>query len=96
MIDWEMVAPMVVMIVLTLTVGGVMVLRPIAKRLGNLIEVITREKLEGGERDQVAHLRDVLDTMNQRLQLLEERQEFTDRLLESRDAAALPRRDREG
>lgn len=91
--DWEMIAPMVVGIVLILTVGGVLILRPLAKRLGNLLEVMTRERLEGSDRQDMAHLREILETMNQRLQLLEERQEFTDRLLESREAKRLPNRD---
>lgn len=93
MIDWEMVAPMIAIVVMTLTVGGVLVLRPIAKRLGDLLEVMTREKLEGSERRDMVHMREIVETMNQRLQLLEERQEFTDRLLESREAKRLPDRD---
>jgi hypothetical protein len=85
MIDWDMVAPMIAMIVLTLTVGGVLVLRPIAKRLGALLEVMTREKLDGGQRRDLTQLRDQLDTLSQRFQLMEERQEFTERMLEHRE-----------
>lgn len=80
MIDWDAVAPMIVAVVMFLTIGGVAVLRPIAKRVGDLLEIMAREKQQGLDRD-VSHMRDLLETMNARLQLLEERQDFTERLL---------------
>ena len=80
MIDWEMIAPMIVAVVLILTVGGVAVLRPIAKRVSDLLELYARDKQSGLEND-VGQIRDLLETMNARLQLIEERQDFTDRLL---------------
>ena len=100
MIDWEMIAPMIVASLLIITTGGVLVLRPIAKRLGELIEVMTRERLSG-DRDQQDHMRELLETMSQRLALLEDRQDFTERLIEkpvelidkqaAREAEAAPR-----
>ena len=90
MIDWEMVAPMVMSIVLFLTIGGVLVLRPIAKHLGSYLEALTRQQLEGGGREDVTQLREILETMNQRLTLMEERQDFTERLLEERNRKELP------
>ena len=78
--DWEMIAPMFATIVLTVTVGGVLVLRPIAKRVGDLMELYVRDRKEGVESD-VHHIRALLETMNARLQLMEERQDFTERLL---------------
>lgn len=86
--DWEFIAPMIASVVLILTVGGVLVLRPIAKRVADLIDVYARERQTGLEGD-VGQLRDILETMNARLQLLEERQDFTDRLL-SRGSASPP------
>ncbi|GMV06873.1 MAG: hypothetical protein AMXMBFR53_31480 [Gemmatimonadota bacterium] len=80
MIDWSEVAPMVVGVVFILTVGGVALLRPIAKRVGDLLEIMAREKQQGLESD-VHQIRDLLETMNARLQLMEERQDFTERLL---------------
>jgi hypothetical protein len=71
---------MIMSIVFILTVGGVMVLRPIAKRLGDLLEVYARERRDGLEGD-VHQIRDLLETMNARLQLMEDRQDFTERLL---------------
>lgn len=80
MVDWNEVAPMIVSVVFIVTTGGVLLLRPIAKRLGDILEIMAREKQEGLQND-VGHIRDLLETMNARLQLLEERQDFTERLL---------------
>ena len=80
MLDWSEIAPMIVGVVFFLTVGGVILLKPIANRLGFLLEAMAKEKESalGGE---VGHMRDLMETMNARLQLLEERQDFTERLL---------------
>ena len=78
--EWEFIAPVLVTTVLSITVGGVMVLRPIAKRVGDLIELYVRERQDGLQGD-IHHTRDLLETMNARLQLLEDRQDFTERLL---------------
>lgn len=80
--DWELLAPMVVAVVLILTVGGVLVLRPIAKRVSDLLELYARDRQSGLE-SEVVQMRDLLETTNARLQLLEERQDFTERLLTS-------------
>lgn len=79
-IDWAEVAPMIVGIVFIVTTGGVLVLRPIAKKAGDLMEALAREKQSGLQND-VAQVRDLLETMNARLNLLEERQDFTERLI---------------
>ena len=80
MIDWEFIAPMIVAVVLILTVGGVLVLRPLAKRLSELLELYARGRTTGVEHD-VGQLRDLLETMSARLELLEDRQDFTERLI---------------
>lgn len=86
MILWEYLAPLILGVVLVLTVGGVLILRPIAKHLGALLEAMTRERLDPARSQELLHVRELLETMNQRLQLMEERQEFTDRLLERGEA----------
>lgn len=78
--DWDNIAPMIVAVVLILTVGGVAVLRPIAKRISELLDLYARDKQTGLEND-VSQIRDLLETMSARLQLIEDRQDFTDRLL---------------
>jgi len=79
-IDWNNVAPMIVAVVLFVTVGGVLVLRPIAQKAGDLMDALAREKQSGLQND-VGQLRDIVETMSARLTLLEERLDFTERLL---------------
>ena len=79
--DWEAIVPMVVPTVLFLTVGGVLILRPITTRLGDLLEAMAKEK-------SARRLREEVETLRARLELLEDRQDFTDGLLE----AGRPRR----
>ena len=78
--DWEFVGPMIVAVVLILTVGGVTVLRPIAKRLGALLEVMGQQKA-ALPTEEIRHLRDTVETMSQRMELMEERLDFTERLI---------------
>ena len=80
--DWEIIGPMIATIVFVLTVGGVLVLRPIAKRLGDIAELMLREKQEGAQ-GELRRIADVLETVSARMTLLEERQDFTERLLAS-------------
>ena len=80
--DWEFIAPMIISIVFILTVGGVLILRPIAKRVSELLELYARDRQSGIESD-VHQIRDLMETMSARLQLIEERQDFTERLLAS-------------
>ena len=82
--EWEFIAPMVTGTIFILTVGGVLVLRPISKRVGELLELYARDKQAGLE-GEVHQVRDLLETMDARLRLIEERQDFTERLLNSPD-----------
>ena len=77
--EWEIIVPMIVSIVFILTVGGVLVIRPIAKRISGLLELYARDKTTGIEND-VHQVRELLETMNTRLQLMEERRDFTEKL----------------
>ena len=79
-IDWNNVAPMIVAVVGCITIGGVLVLRPIAKKAYDLMEAMARDK-QGGLQNDVGQLRDILETMNARLTLMEERLDFTERLV---------------
>ena len=57
--------------------------KPVMNRLVELLEVMARAKGAGGlEGD--PHVRELLESINSRLGLLEDRQDFTDRLLEAR------------
>lgn len=80
--DWDVIAPMIVAVVFILTVGGVLVLRPIAKRVSDLLELYAQDR-HAGLGIEIQQIRDLLETMNGRLQLMEERQDFTERLIDS-------------
>ena len=77
----ELIAPMIFAIILTLTIGGVILLRPIATKLGHFLEAMAKERSEPRLNDNMEHIRDLLETTNARLTLLEDRQDFTDALL---------------
>lgn len=76
----EFLAPMIVVVVFILTAGGVLILRPIAKRLGVLLEAMARERTRRPS-DDMLRLREEVETLRARLQLLEERQDFTEGLI---------------
>ena len=80
--DWEAITAMAIPIVLFLTVGGVLILRPITTRLGALLEAMAEEKSARVSED-AYRLREEVETLRARLKLLEDRQDFTDGLLEA-------------
>lgn len=79
---------------LFILVGGlVILLRPITKRFGSYLEVLVEERrrrLDGRlmAREDTARMTALLEAVDQRLAQLEERQEFTDRLLTERGQSA--------
>ena len=77
----EFLAPLFVMIVLILTVGGVTLLRPLSKHLGELLQAMADEKRSPSIGDDLHHIRAHLDTVSSRLALLEERQDFQEKRL---------------
>ena len=88
------IAPFAVAITLILTTGAVILLRPISRRLGDLLEAMAKERREPPRRvsDDTHRMVDLLEAMNARMERLEERQDFTDSLLGSgREGKALPR-----
>jgi len=88
-------APMMVAMTLILTVGGVILLKPLMRRLGDVLEQLAAEKrrnLNPGARPAVQgetadRLADVLERMDDRLGRLEERVNFTEAMLLSRGSA---------
>jgi len=84
--EWAFITPLIMMVVFTLTVGGVLLLRPIAKPLGDIVELMLRQKREGAE-GELRRMGDLLENVDARMRLLEERQDFTERLLDSGDRA---------
>jgi len=85
----ELIAPMIFAIILTLTIGGVILLKPIANRLGHLLEAMAKDRSEPQLSTELNHMRDLLETTNARLTLLEERQDFSDALLNDPERSRL-------
>lgn len=79
------VAPMIVFTTLIVVTGGVVLLRPLAKRLGDLLDVAIAERRRNlAPPDQTAdqaRLVTIVESMEERLSRLEDRQDFTDSLL---------------
>jgi len=84
--EWEVIAPMMMIITLILTVGTVRLFRPITKRLGDLLELRMKQARGEIENPQTERMEHLLETISSRLSLVEERQDFTDSLLSSRRA----------
>ena len=77
-------APMLVMIVGIVTAGGVFVLRPLSKRLAELLHAIAQDRIAGRTAPDTQRLQETIASLEQRLSLLEERQNFTESLLDRR------------
>lgn len=83
--DWDVIAPMIVVVTITLTVAGVLILRPLTKRLGDLIEATARDKRAAAKDAEVIRLADVISRLTDRIESIEERQDFAERILSSVD-----------
>ena len=73
-----------------LTIGGVLVLRPLTKRLGLLIEASARAKSgDGIPLHELEQLRTQLETHSLKIEHLEQKLAFTESLLEARSTRFL-------
>lgn len=89
--DWEVIAPMVVLTTGILTAGGVLIFRPIAKRLGDLLELRVKQGRGEIEDPRTERMERLLESVSARMSLIEERQDFADSLLRQRgEAKELP------
>jgi hypothetical protein len=79
----DILAPMLFAVILTLTVGGVILLKPISKKIGDLLEAMAEERKNPSLTTELHQLRGQLDTMSSRMALLEERQDFHEKLMEA-------------
>jgi len=83
------IAPMLVMMTLIITVGTVVLLRPLAKRLGDLLELMAKQRRGELDSPVIEPTERLLESLSSRLSLVEERVDFTDRLLQERDPVRL-------
>ncbi|HUG40482.1 MAG TPA: hypothetical protein VMM12_08355 [Longimicrobiales bacterium] len=79
-------------IFLFMCIAGVLILRPITKKLGLLVEAVARERMAGvsarpaqalGDA-QIDRITTALDRLNSRIDLVDDRIAFVERLVESR------------
>lgn len=85
----EALAPMIVMCTLILTTGGVLVLRPISKRLGAFLDAATQARLRPSPDAELGRIHDVLASIDGRLNQMEERQDFAEALISASDPKVL-------
>ena len=77
-------AGMLFVLVLIAMVGGFILLIPISRRLGRVLDAWLLEKRGRVDTDELIQLRQAVQTLEAEVSALAERQQFTDRLLESR------------
>ncbi len=74
-------------VTIVISLGAVILLKPLMKNLGNFLEAKAEERKELGGRspEDWERLFSALDSLGQRMSELEERQEFTEKLLAKPD-----------
>ena len=83
------IAPMVVAVFLIVSVAATILLRPITKKLGTYLEVLAEERRRSLseqplDRSDSTRLTAAVEALESRLALLEQNQDFTNRLLSDR------------
>ncbi len=69
-------------ITMFLCIAAVAILRPISRRVGGLLEVMTRERQQHGtDAAELARIRVLMEHVVKRVDLMEERLDFTERLV---------------
>lgn len=82
-------------IILFMTIGGVMIVRPVTKRLGLLIEAMAKERMarapsqEGLSDVQLERITVALDRLTTRMDHIDDRIGFMERLVEERPRSRL-------
>jgi hypothetical protein len=82
---------LVIMLAAIFTTGGVLIFRPIAKRIGALLEATTQARLRAinAEPTDSVRIRELLTSIDGRLTQLEERQDFAEALISAGDTKLL-------
>lgn len=84
-------------LLLTLIIGGIVLLFPVSRKLGALIEAHVQEKkaAAGGDPAAIGQLAARITRLEEQLRSIGERQEFVDRLLVDRTASVDPGAERQ-
>lgn len=85
----ESLAQVIVMCTVTLTTGAVLILRPLVNRLGAFLDAKTAAALKGTPEAELTRIREVLSSIDGRLDQIEERQDFAEALLSAADGKLL-------
>ena len=72
-----------------LTTGSVLILRPIAKRVGSYLDAVTEARLRPVPQPDMARLNELLSSIDSRLNQIEERQDFAEALISASDPKML-------
>jgi hypothetical protein len=84
-VDIIPLAGMLLALLIVLIIGGFILLFPLSRRLGQLMELRLNERsgTELPASDEIAEIRDLVEGLRSEVASLAERQAFTERLLES-------------
>jgi hypothetical protein len=77
------IAGAVMVMSITAGVAGVMIFRPFTRQLGELLEQMRRDRQQQGERLDLTRFGEVMENVVDRLERLEARQDFAERVIES-------------
>ncbi len=83
------VAGMIFVLVLCAMVGGFILLIPLSRRLGRMVDVWLQERREIEPSGEIQELRRTIQALEAEVSALSERQQFTDQLLQSRPTERL-------
>lgn len=93
MTEMEAILTGIISVLLIITPAAVILLRPLTKKLGDYLVAAAAEKRVGATSPQLQDLRNVVDRLESRLALTEERLNFQERLLADRPSDASPVRE---
>jgi hypothetical protein len=79
----ELLAPVIVTVTLILMIGAVILLKPLSKQGAALLEQMLKDRREGRAAEDMEHLTSAMSTLSERMRLLEDRQSFTESLIEA-------------
>jgi hypothetical protein len=77
--------PLIMGVTVTVSIAGILILRPLMKRLGNILELRAKERHQASQisPDDITRLTQAVGRLTDRIEDLEERQDFAERLLAS-------------
>lgn len=84
----DTVAPMIVIITGILATAGVILLLPVTRQLAAYLRMLTQQKPAPAAAPDATRVQEALARIEDRLRLLEERQQFSEELLRTRELRA--------